>query len=299
MGDMMESASGSVREISRSSAEYPPLLGEIPNPPRRLYAIGNPLQPAPYAAVVGTRRCTRYGFEVARFLARGLAQAGITVVSGMARGIDAAGHLGALDAGAPTLAVLGSGPDVCYPRANLHIYRKIAARGTIVSEYPPGTPALAYHFPERNRIISGMSLGVVVVEARVDGGAMITARLAGEHGRDVFAVPGPVHSPQSKGTHLLIREGCKLASSAEDIIDDLGFLNLRDPSPSATELTPDERKVLSLLEAEPRLLDLLASAARMPASSVAAVLALLELKGLVQRYSGGHFSLAVALQRTE
>ena len=182
-----------VRNVEQGAAGYPPLLAEAPGAPVALWVSGRPLEPAPYVGVVGTRRASRYGLEVAMWMGRGLAAAGVVVVSGMAAGIDAAAHRGALATGS-TVAVLGSGVDVCYPRSNAALYAEIAERGSLVSEYPPGTAPAPWRFPARNRIIAGMALGVVIVEARRDGGAMITARLALEYGREVFAVGGPVHA---------------------------------------------------------------------------------------------------------
>ncbi|MGH2767847.1 MAG: DNA-processing protein DprA [Actinomycetota bacterium] len=276
---------------------YPPLLAEIGCPPARLFVAGAPLEPAPHVAVVGTRRPSRYGVEVAEWLASGLAEAGIVVVSGMAVGIDAAAHRGALGAGGATVAVLGCGLDVRYPRANADLRRSIESGGTLLSEYPPGTPPLAHHFPLRNRIIAGISLGVVIVEGRANGGAMITARLAAEFGREVFVVPGPVHAPGSGGPHALIREGARLVTSAEDVLYDLGLLHAPSSgrgSPEAAQLTPDERTLLAAIEAEPTLLDRIAQAAGMPASAAAATLSRLEMRGLVSRHPGGRFSLPVA-----
>ncbi|MGH2732680.1 MAG: DNA-processing protein DprA, partial [Actinomycetota bacterium] len=188
---MSESANPRTRVIRPGGGEYPKLLEEIPAPPTQLYVTGRALEPAPYLAVVGTRRPSRYGLEVAFWLARELAASGVVVVSGMATGIDAAAHRGALCAGtpsgSPTVAVLGNGIDVCYPRQNASLHREITERGTLISEYSPGTPPLPHHFPVRNRIIAGMCLGVVIIEARLKGGAMITARLAAEAGREVLA----------------------------------------------------------------------------------------------------------------
>lgn len=289
-----------MRVIRPGVGEYPQLLREIPRPPAQLYVTGRPLEPAPYLAVVGTRRPSRYGVEVASWLARELTASGVVVVSGMAAGIDAAAHRGALGAGASsgssTVAVLGNGIDICYPRRNASLHREIAERGTLISEYPPGTPPLPYHFPVRNRIIAGMCLGVVILEARINGGAMITARLAAELGREVFAVPGPVHSPGAEGCHLLIREGARLVTSASDILEDLGLQPAGSPCCSVSSerevqsLTPDERSLLLVLEAEPVLLDRLAKAARMPPSTAASVLARLELRGLATRHPGGRFA---------
>ena len=288
------------RTASRGDAEYPALLGETPEPPGRLYLAGQALEPAPCVAVVGTRRASAYGIEVATWLGRELSAAGVVVVSGLAAGIDAAAHRGALAGGGSTLAVLGCGLDVCYPRANAALYGEIVLRGTLVSEYPAGTSPAPWRFPARNRIIAGVSLGVIIVEARRDGGAMITARLALEFGREVFAVPGLVHAGASDGPHALIRDGARLVTSASDVLEDLGFAGRRaapagpvQPALPIPPVTPDERRVIGVLGGHPLLLDRVAREAGMPTSATAAVLSRLELSGLVARHPGGRFALPV------
>jgi DNA processing protein len=206
-----------------------------------------------------------------------------------------------LAAGGETVAVLGCGIDVCYPWANRDLYDAIAQRGTLLSEYELGTRALRHNFPTRNRIIAGMSLGVVIVEGRIGGGAMITARLAMEFGREVFAVAGPVHAHQSQGPHSLVRDGARLVTSASDIIEDLGLESpLAQGSRNQTPLglTPDERAILAALEASPTLLDIVAKGARMPPSAASATLARLELKGLVARHPGARFALSASGTRS-
>jgi DNA processing protein len=288
------------QQVKRGAAGYPPLLAEVPGAPAVLWVSGRTLEPAPYVGVVGTRRASRYGLEVARWMGRELAAAGVVVVSGMAAGIDAAAHRGALTTGS-TVAVLGSGVDVCYPRSNAALYGQIAEEGSLVSEYPPGTTPAPWRFPARNRIIAGMSLGVVIVEARQDGGAMITARLALEYGREVFAVAGPVHAAGSEGPHALVRDGARLVTSARDVLEDLGLSFPRstaswtqDALPAPTPpLSPDERRVLEVLQAEPMLLDRIARLAGMPASAATAVLSRLELAGLASRHPGARFARTV------
>jgi DNA processing protein len=286
------------RQVGRGTAEYPPLLAEAPGAPAVLWVSGLTLEPAPYVGVVGTRRASRYGLEVASWMGRDLAAAGVVVVSGMAAGIDAAAHRGALSTGS-TVAVLGSGVDVCYPRSNAALYGEIAERGSLVSEYPPGTTPAPWRFPARNRIIAGMSLGVVIVEARPDGGAMITARLAMEYGREVFAVAGPVHAAGSQGPHALVRDGARLVTSARDVLEDLGLSSPRSTAtwpqdaPVPASLSLDERRVLAVLEAEPMLLDRIARLADMPTSATTAVLSRLELAGLVSRHPGARFARTV------
>ena len=290
-----------LRKVERGAAGYPPLLAAAPGAPAALWVSGRPLEPAPYVGVVGTRRASRYGLEVATWMGRDLATAGVVVVSGMAAGIDAAAHRGALATGS-TVAVLGSGVDVCYPRSNAALYAEIAEQGSLVSEYPPGTTPAPWRFPARNRIIAGMGLGVVIVEARRDGGAMITARLALEYGREVFAVAGPVHASGSEGPHALVRDGARLVTSAKDVLEDLGLASpqsaaswTQDPIPVlVASLSPDERRVLGVLQAEPQLLDRIARLAGMPASAATAVLSRLELAGLASRHPGARFARTVA-----
>ncbi len=281
------------RTIRRRDAEYPALLREIPGPPDLLWLSGTRLDAAPALAVVGSRKASRYGLEAAFWLAKELSLSGITIVSGMAKGIDAAAHKGALAGGGTTVAVLGCGLDICYPARHKDLLRQIKHCGTVVTEYPPGTRPLPHHFPVRNRIIAGMSLGVVLVEAAPAGGAMITARLAMEFGREVFAVPGAVHSPVSRGPHMLVRDGARLVASADQILEDLGMLRSLQTDQPPPVLHPDEARVLSVLEAEPLLLDLIARRAGMPVSTAAAVLVKLELQSLVSRRPGGRYAAAV------
>ncbi|HEX2149259.1 MAG TPA: DNA-processing protein DprA [Actinomycetota bacterium] len=282
-----------LRTIGQRDAEYPALLKEVPGPPDRLWLAGKPLEPGPALAVVGTRRASRYGLEAAFWLGRELAASGVTIVSGLAKGIDGAAHRGALAAQGRTVAVMGCGLDICYPARHRDLFDQIAVCGTLVSEYEPGTRPLPYHFPVRNRIIAGMALGVVLVEASVAGGAMITARLAMEFGREVFAVPGAVHSPVSVGPHLMVRDGARLVASADQILDDLGMLRCPPADLPGPELHPDEARVMAVLEAEPLLLDLIARRAGMPASTTAAVLVKLEMAFLVSRRPGGRYAKAV------
>lgn len=281
------------REVARGSGEYPALLEEIDKPPQQLLVTGRRLEPGPALAVVGTRRASRYGLEVAAWVAGELASAGVTIVSGLAVGIDAAAHRGALDAGGLTVAVLGCGLDVCYPSRNLDLYCRIAHSGTLVSEYPDGTRPMPQHFPVRNRIIAGMSLGVVLIEAIPGGGAMITARLAAEFGREVFAIPGPVHSAGAAGPHMMVREGARLATCAEQIMEDLGMPAGTTPAPEPAARHPDEQLVMAVLQAEPLILDLVARRARMPVSTVAAILVRLEMNGMAVRTAGGRYARAL------
>lgn len=285
------------RIVFRRNAEYLEPLGEIPDPPRRLYLRGRPLDNAPAIAIVGTRRATSYGLEVAEWLGGELAEAGLMVVSGMAKGIDAAAHRGALAVGGATVAVLGCGLDHCYPACNRGLRKRILECGTLVSEYPPGTPPLAFHFPVRNRIIVGMAMAVVLVEAPPSGGAMITARLAAEFGRELFAVPGPIHSVPSLGPHLMLRQGARLAGTADQILADLGILH-SVPAGQDPTLSPDEQRVMDVLDAHPMLLERIAAKARMPASTAAVILVRLEMGGLATRHAGGRYAIAVRCRST-
>lgn len=279
------------RTVRISDAEYPPLLREIPDPPSRLFIKGGPLDASGFIAVVGTRRPTTYGLDVARSISAGLAKAGIVVVSGLAYGIDAAAHQGAMSGGGETIAVLGSGIDRCYPRRHLGLFSQIIERGSLISEYPSDTEPFQWNFPRRNRIIAGMSLGVIVVEGRTGGGAMITARLGGEYGREVFALPGPVHSAASEGPHSLMRDGATIVTCAEDVLTDLGMSPL-ETGQERLDLGPDEQSVLKVVGAHPLVLDAVAALAQIPASSTAAILSRLEMKGIVKRYPGASYALS-------
>ncbi|MBC7335172.1 MAG: DNA-protecting protein DprA [Clostridia bacterium] len=271
---------------------YPELLREIPDPPPVLFARGRPVPPdAVLLAIVGTRRASAYGRRVARELARAVTAAGMGVVSGLARGIDTEAHLGALEAGGFTVGVLGCGLDMVYPPENGRLYAAVAAHGLLLSEFPLGTRPRAGNFPARNRIISGLARGVVVVEAGERSGALITADLALEQGRDVFAVPGPVTSPCSRGSNSLIKQGAKLVDSAADILEEYGLV----PPPRVAEhvspakLEPRERRILGLLGGTPVQLEELAELSGYNISELAQVLTLLELKGLVQQLPGKQF----------
>ncbi|SDF38631.1 DNA-processing protein DprA [Sporolituus thermophilus] len=260
--------------------EYPPLLREIFNPPYVLFYRGRlPRTEELLIAIVGARRATSYGRNVAQMLGAGLAAAGIGVVSGAARGIDTAAHKGALQKG-PTYAVLGCGVDVCYPPENAKILAEIAETGGIISEYAPGTPPHAGHFPARNRIINGMCRGVVVVEAGERSGALITVDYALEEGRDVFAVPGSIFSEGSKGVHRLLKQGAKLVTEVQDILEEY---DVRPVSHyAAPELLPDEAAVYGSLDYEhPLSVDEIVVKTNLPASKVTYALLQLELRGLI------------------
>ena len=276
------------RFVTWSSPEYPAQLRQIHDPPAALFVIG----PAPpdvtsAVAVVGARRCTALGRESALEIGRGLGLAGATIVSGAARGIDAAAHEGALGINGSTLAVLGSGLDVAYPIDGRSLVRRIAREGTLVSEYPPGVPANQYHFPARNRIVAGLCRATVVVEGADRSGSLITAEHAMEFGRDVFAVAGAANSALSHTPLQLIREGATMIRGADDLVSDLGLELDRPRIERQVELEEDERRVLAEV-IEPALPDRLALALGMPVPEVVGTLMRLELRGFV-RNVGGRF----------
>jgi DNA processing protein len=288
------------RLVLLDDPEYPPLLRPIELPPPFLLVRGELLpDDSLAAAIVGSRRGTPYGLRVAETLGRDLGSRGVTVVSGLARGVDTAAHQGALDPGGRTVAVLGSGVDVVYPPENRRLAGKVLEAGALVSQFPMGTPPLTHHFPARNRLIAGMTLGTVVVEAAERSGALITARLAGELGREVYAVPGNVSSPGSHGTNALIRDGAKLVQGWEDIVEEWPSEwrgALRQPSADAPasegrepEINSGERAILSALGDEPVAVDTLVEESHLPSSQVSAGLLALELRGLVRRITGQRY----------
>ncbi|MDQ7030369.1 MAG: DNA-processing protein DprA [Ardenticatenia bacterium] len=268
---------------------YPRLLREIPASPPVLYVRGTLTDEDTWAiAVVGTRRMTRYGAEVTRLLVSELARASLTVVSGLALGVDRQAHQVTLEHGGRTVAVLGSGIDRIYPASNRGVARRIVEQGALITDYPPGTPPDASNFPPRNRIISGLSLGTLVIEAGERSGALITARFAADQGRDVFAVPGSILSPHSRGTNRLIRDGAVPVLEANDILEALNVMPAA-PRQAMQALIPDteeESRILAVLSREPMHVDEIGQAANVDASTAAATLALMELKGLV-RSTGG------------
>lgn len=276
---------------------YPPLLNEIYDPPPVLYARGA-LSPAldKCVAMVGTRHCTRYGRHAAHTLASALSQNGCTVVSGLARGIDTSAHLGALDAGGFTVAVLGCGPDVVYPSENENVYRRILESGCVISEYYPGTGPSPGNFPARNRIISGMSHAVAVVESREQGGSMITVRTAQEQGRDVFSVPGNIDSPASRGTNRLIAEGAPPLTEAEDLLFAMGW---QAPLPKKQEAEPErppmsgaENSVYEALWQGALHYDALCQTTALEQSELAACLTLMEIRGIIKQLPGRVYALS-------
>ena len=275
---------------------YPRLLKEIVDPPGVLFVKGRLLpQDALAIAIVGSRHATHYGLMQAERLASGLARAGLTITSGLARGIDAAAHRGALSAGGRTIAVLGSGVLNIYPPEHKELAAAVIENGALISESSPHSEPFSGAFPQRNRIISGMSLGVIVVEASRQSGALITARLANEQGRQVFAVPGRIDSRMSQGCHRLIRDGAKLVESIDDVLEELGPLVEATPTangqpihyPAELSLNEIEQQVLSAISAEPTSIDQVIAASRLPPPQVLATLSVLEMRRLVRRLSGG------------
>ena len=276
-------------------ADYPKLLREVADPPPVLFIKGALTQADAWAVgIVGTRQCTVYGREVAEMLGTELARNHITVVSGLARGIDAAAHAASIKAGGRTLAVLGCGVDVVYPPEHKKLAAQIAEHGAIISDYPIGTPPDAMNFPPRNRIISGLSLGVVVVEADDKSGALITADFAAEQGRDVFAVPGNIFNRSSRGTNKLIQNGAKMVLDVNSILEELNLSMVADriEVQSALPENDTERMLMTKLSHEPMPTDELVRAVELPPEVVTATLALMELKGMVRHASGTSYVVA-------
>jgi DNA processing protein len=287
-----------IRLITMADASYPIELREIHDPPPLLYLKGNEMpQSQVKVSVVGSRNPSHYGLNVTEKICQGLAKREITVVSGMATGIDSAAHWGCLRAGGFTVAVLGSGIDIIYPESNWKLFAHIAERGAVITEFPLGSPPEAKNFPIRNRIISGLSKAVVVVEATKRSGSLITASLALDQGREVLAVPGSIDSFKSTGTHLLIKQGAKLVENADDIAQQLG-LDAFYPSQIATgkpanssHLQEDEKRVYEILSHYPLHIDYIARQVNLDSAMVAALLTALELRGIVRQLPGKMFVL--------
>lgn len=285
--------------LAWTDSDYPPLLREIPDPPVALYVVGEPAWlTRPQIAVVGARNPTPSGRDNARAFAQALSRAGLTITSGLALGIDAAAHLGALACGGSTVAVCGTGLDRVYPAAHRHLAHTIAERGALVSEFPLGTPPRAQNFPVRNRLISGLSLGVLVVEAAAQSGSLITARCALEQGREVFAIPGSIHSPLARGCHALIRQGAKLVETVEDVLEELGAIarhvvHSAPASPAAPApppgLAPELQGLLEHMGYDPVGVDVLVARSGLTADAVSSMLLQLELLGCVAACPGGRY----------
>jgi DNA processing protein len=317
--------------LTRDSDRFPPLLQDIPNPPAVLFVAGEPdVLWRPQVAVIGSRNPTAGGKDNARDFAGELARRGLVITSGMAAGIDSIAHEAALDAGGTTVAVMGTGLDLVYPTAGEALAERIRGHGALVSEFPPGTRARRAHFPARNRIISGLSLGVLVIEAGLRSGTLITARLAGGQGREVFALPGSIHNPLAKGCHRLIRDGARLVESVAEVIEDLAPLagqlaeQLRselaaaemaqrkgsraatrqspvagargsgslelDPIGPQLEQDPEYRQLWSCLGYDPKPVDAIVEQSGLTARAVSAMLLMLELRGMVEAHRGGAYS---------
>lgn len=283
--------------FSLDDPRYPPLLKELNDPPALLYLCGDPdLLALPQLAMVGSRNPSRSGEQTAQQFARHLSHTGLTITSGMALGIDASSHQGALEASGLTIAVVGTGLDRVYPARHRALAHAIAERGLLVSEFPLGTPPVKSNFPRRNRIISGLSVGTLVVEAAMKSGSLITARLAMEQGREVFAIPGSIHNPLARGCHRLIREGAKLVETAEHVIEELAPLISLSLSPVRAEepvhfkpvrLDEEYLQLLDILGYEPTAVDVIVERSGLTAEAVSSMLLVLELQGFVDNAPGG------------
>jgi DNA processing protein len=300
--------------LTWGSEQFPPLLRNIPSPPAALFVDGDPdILWQPQVAVIGSRNPTAGGKDNARDFACELGRQGMTITSGLAAGIDSVAHAAALDDGKTTVAVMGTGLDRIYPSSSRDLATRIRDKGVLVSEFPLGTGAKRSHFPSRNRIISGLSLGVLVIEAGLRSGTLITARMAGNQGRDVFALPGSIHNPMAKGCHRLIRDGAKLVETVEEIMLELApmagqlagelkrQINLKEPekgkppldnAPGEPQLDedPEYRLLWSCLGFDPKPIDLIIEQSGLTARAVSAMLLLLELRGKVEAHPGGAYS---------
>jgi DNA processing protein len=282
-----------VRMLIETDADYPHLLREIPSAPYVLYMKGEMDLNAPMISIVGSRKHSDYGSQAAYALAKDLAQAGITVVSGMAYGIDAVAHRGALDGGGKTIAVLGNSLDEknIHPVSNLKLSREIAANGCLLSDFPVETHASVGTFPARNRLVAGLSMGTLIVEAGEKSGTLITANLALEFNRDVLAVPGPIFSPQSQGTNALIKNGAKMVTSVKDILEELRWETVPEKSipPARIPQNTEEEILLRLLSADPIHIDNLAKLSKLGTVSASSTLSLMEIKGWVRNIGGQNY----------
>ncbi len=298
--DVTEKALKSIRDcditvIGYDNSRYPESLRQMADAPVVLYMRGDYQPDDRFAlAVVGSRRLSEYGEGVTLRIANELSRAGFTIISGMARGIDTLAHRSTLAAGGRTIAVFGSGPDVCYPAENRGLMQKIISSGCVLSEFAPGTEPRKEHFPRRNRLISGLSLGVLVVEATAKSGALITAQYALEQNKEVFAVPGRITSKNSEGTNRLIKQGARIVLDTEDIIEELapmlkGFIPRRDDVKQA--ISEEESRICDMLTREPKHIDILARETGMPSHEILNTLLSLELKGIARQSQGKRFSL--------
>jgi DNA processing protein len=288
-----------LKVLTLADKNFPSLLANIYDPPPVIYIKGQlPKKEEKIIAIVGTRKASRYGRETAKKLAYELASLGFTIVSGMASGIDTAAHEGALEAGGKTLAVFGCGVDIIFPSQNKGLAERITSSGALVSEFPMGTRPEKGTFPRRNRVISGLSLGVIVVEGHYDSGAMITAKYALDQGREVFAVPGNVELDQSKGPHWLIKQGAKLVESVDDVLEELNMAK-PGPRPEAqglrmkdySDLSEEEQKIVKVLSLEPKYIDNISQESRLSISEVSSRLMMLEVRKIIRQLPGKMFVL--------
>ena len=292
-----------VHLVTLADSSYPQKLLEISNPPALLFAIGNlHWLNHPTIAMVGSRSATPQGEKNAEDFAKSLCEKGLCVASGMALGIDGAAHRGALKANGATIAVVGTGLDIVYPARHRDLAHKIAERGLILSEFPLGTPSKAQNFPRRNRLISGLSLGCLVVEANIDSGSLITARLAAEQGREVFAIPGSIHSPVTKGCHQLIKQGAKLVESVQDILEEINWTNMVNSLPSISPNgllaalapnSPQANTVLDLMGFDAISFEQLRTSTSLTTEALSSMLMLLELENKIKSLAGGHYQRLV------
>lgn len=278
------------RVVTPDDADYPRRLLQLPDPPPRLYVKGRvELLSRPALAIVGSRNASAQGTANAEAFAKALSDAGLTVVSGLALGIDSAAHRGGLAGAASSAAVLGTGADIVYPARNRALAHDLAARGALVSEFPLGMRPLPGNFPRRNRLISGLALGCLVVEAAIDSGSLITARLAAEQGGEVFAIPGSIHSPLAKGCHALIKQGAKLVESAADILEELRLCAPPLAPPADPPADARARQLLDALGHDACDLDTIAARSGLPVAELAALLTQLELDNRVAALPGGRY----------
>jgi DNA processing protein len=275
--------------VTLADADYPRTLLEIPDPPPLLYCKGQlSLLNAISIAVVGSRNASPQGEKNAEDFSQALSHQGYCIISGMALGIDGAAHRGALKGTGCTIAVVGTGMDIVYPARHRELAHQIAEHGLLISEFPLGTPSLAQNFPRRNRIISGLALGCLVVEANLQSGSLITARLAAEQGREVFAIPGSIHSPLSKGCHQLIKQGAKLVDNIQDIVDELGGASLAS-SGDITEIVTQSHPLLDCMGYDPITMDALVQLSGLTSDNLSAMLMMLELESKIASLPGGRY----------
>ncbi|MFH1393107.1 MAG: DNA-processing protein DprA [Patescibacteria group bacterium] len=292
----MDEIKEKIAVIKKSSPNYPEILKEISGAPKQLYVRGElPDNHEMNFAIVGTRAASEYGKTLASKIAKELAELGFNIVSGLALGIDTMAHSGALEGKGRTIAVLGSAIDDAsiYPSANFKLVRQIiSSGGAVISEYAPGTKSEIWFFPERNRIISGLSRGVLVVEAPEKSGALITARMALEQNRDVFAIPGSIFSKNSVGTNTLIKSGAKVVTSVDDILEELNLTELKTKKKSNDKegLSDEEKTILDIIEKEPINIDKICETSKMSASQVLSAVSVLEIKGIIKNIGGGKFA---------